>query len=103
MCMNLRVSPVVDQWSIADPFIRAEGTLESYEYESRYGFVNVTLAERPDDKIHVVFKIPTYSTRVYEAVFSDPDLSVVNCRDRMRGICNATNVVEFLEKDQLFS
>lgn len=101
--MNLRVDPVVDQWRTADPFIRAEGTVESYEYESRYGTVNVTLAERPDDKVHVVFKIPTYSTRVYEAVFSSTELAVLNCKERMQGIRNSDDVISFLDEDQLFS
>lgn len=101
--MNLQIRPVVDQWSIADPFISGDGTFEAYEYESAYGTVNVTLAERPDNKVQVVFKIPTYSTRVYEAVFSSAELAVLNCEERMQGIQNSDNVITFLDKDQLFS
>ena len=102
--MNLQVNPIVDEWRVSEPFIGGcVGVSEAYKYESKYGSVTVTLAERPDDKIHVVFKVPTRSTRVYEAVFTSSDLAVLNCKERMQGITNADSVVEYLEDDQLFS
>lgn len=101
--MDLHIKPLVDEWDVAKSFITNDLTSEGYKYQSAYGVVELAIVERPDEKIHVAFKIPTYSTRIYEAVFKSSDLAVLNTKQRMQGIQNADNVVEFLENDQLFS
>lgn len=100
--MNLEIRPVVDKWYIAEPCITTRSLSAAYEYSGDTP-INATLVERPDGKIHVLFKINQKSTKVYEAVFDSAELARLNCKERMQMISNTSDIILALERDILFA